>query len=476
MFKTPDELHAWVKDNLGLDVPRESVCGHHSAPFDYLQHAYFEPTNDCVVWAPRGGGKTRLGAVATLLDLMHKPGVSIRIMGGSLEQSMKMWEHLLPDVQKQFPDLKLRDGCKKISLPEGGTAAVLPQSQRAVRGMRVQKLRCDEVELFKPPVWEAAQLTTRSDAGRRKKAEGVSGVVEAFSTLHESGGLMSQIVKHAEERGVPVFRWCILDVLAECPPERKCEGCELWKECQGRAKNDCHGFVSIEDAVRLKSRVSRETWETEMLCLRPSVHGRVFPHFVEEVHVRDEVETLLPVEDRGHPGVLSLAVDFGFANPFACLWVRRYGQGREAITHVIDEHIEKEMTIDQHLAIIQARNWPQAGSIYCDPAGTHPNDQTATTNVKLLGDAGYKVKTRATPIAEGIELMRLAIAPALGEPRLFVHSRCRKLIDALKSYKYPEPPKGESPLKDGTHDHPVDALRYYFVNHKPRGRVRGMMY
>ena len=35
---------------------------------------------------------------------------------------------------------------------------MLAQSQRAVRGLRVQKLRCDEVEMFNPSIWEAAQL------------------------------------------------------------------------------------------------------------------------------------------------------------------------------------------------------------------------------------------------------------------------------------------------------------------------------
>ena len=32
----------------------------------------------------------------------------------------------------------------------------------SVRGTRVQKLRCDEVELFTPEVWDAVQLTTQS--------------------------------------------------------------------------------------------------------------------------------------------------------------------------------------------------------------------------------------------------------------------------------------------------------------------------
>ena len=95
-----DALHAWVKLFAGLDVPRQSVCPDHAPPFDYLRRSYFEPASDQVVWAPRGGGKTRLAAAATLLDLLHKPGTQARILGGSLEQSMKMWDYLLPDLHR----------------------------------------------------------------------------------------------------------------------------------------------------------------------------------------------------------------------------------------------------------------------------------------------------------------------------------------------------------------------------------------
>ncbi|HEX8521539.1 MAG TPA: hypothetical protein VF669_04725, partial [Tepidisphaeraceae bacterium] len=73
-----DELHDWIKRKLGLHIPRVSVCAHHDAPFDYVRSAFFEPAKDVVVWAPRGGGKTRLGALATLLDLIFKPKCSIR--------------------------------------------------------------------------------------------------------------------------------------------------------------------------------------------------------------------------------------------------------------------------------------------------------------------------------------------------------------------------------------------------------------
>ena len=33
-------------------------------------------------------------AIATLLDMVHKPGIQVRILGGSLEQSCRMHEHL----------------------------------------------------------------------------------------------------------------------------------------------------------------------------------------------------------------------------------------------------------------------------------------------------------------------------------------------------------------------------------------------
>ena len=66
-------LHDWVKHFCGINVPRKAVCPGHDAPFEYLKRAYFEPTQDLVVWAPRGGGKTRLGAVATLALVLAAP-------------------------------------------------------------------------------------------------------------------------------------------------------------------------------------------------------------------------------------------------------------------------------------------------------------------------------------------------------------------------------------------------------------------
>jgi hypothetical protein len=373
--KTPDALHHWIAHHTQLKIPRKPVCPNHAAPFEYIWRAYNEPAQDLVVWASRGGGKTRLAALATLLDLLHKPGCSVRILGGSLEQSLKTWEHLLPDLE-QLPDGEiegtLRSSCKRFKLRNGSSAAVLTQSQRAVRGLRVQKLRCDEVELFTPEIWQAAQLATRS-IFPEGASEIIAGAVEAISTFHIPGGLMSKILDRARENHTPILHWCLLDVLERCPPERDCDSCPLLSDCQRRAKTDCDGFFPIHDAIVMKHRVSVEMWEAEMLCKRPRTSGCVFPHFDAEVHEREFTGS-------ASPRSISLAVDFGFHNPFVCLWIVDDG----VRCHVIDEYVQQGQTVSNHIESIRARSWGDVRRLCCDPAGNGRNDQTAQSNVQLL--------------------------------------------------------------------------------------------
>ena len=446
--RTPDQLHAWVRLFVGLDVPRVAACDGHDAPFDYLARAYFEPASDLVVWAPRGGGKTRLAAVATLLDLLHKPGTAVRVLGGSLEQSMKLWDYLLPDLTRLGKGLfrggrEPRETARRVRLTNGSDAAVLTQSQRAVRGLRVQKLRCDEVELFDANVWEAAQLATRS-----KKGSGAA--IEAASTHHRPGGLMGRVIDGAKARGTKVVRWCLMDVLARCEPERECKTCTLWDECRGRAKSNTSGFVSVADAITMKGRVSKETWESEMLCRRPSSRGCVFPDFDEARHVR---------RFEGEADGWAIGVDFGYAAPFVALWVATCGE----VVHVVDEYLVAGRTVPEHASAMLARPW-RANRVLCDPAGAAIVGQTGSSDAAVLRKAGFRVQFRASRIVEGLELIRRRLSPADGsEPRLLVDPRCKTLILAMRSYRYPDG-GGEKPLKDGVHDHPIDALRYALVN------------
>jgi hypothetical protein len=280
----------------------------------------------------------------------------------------------------------------------------------------------------------------------------IHGAIDALSTLHKPFGLMHQVIEQAERNNVPVVRWNLIDVLERCPAERDCATCPLHEECGGIAKNRAGGFVGIDDAIRMKQRVSLDTWSNEMLCQRPRMQNAVYPSFDPAIHVREEVTI--------DSGCISLAVDFGFGAPFVCLWVRSDG----AVTHVLDEHVQAESTIDEHMLEIRKRPWPTPTHIDCDPAGSARNDQTGMSNVQKLRRSGFVVRYRTSRVEEGVEAVRAALRPAAGEPTLFVHPRCKHLIRSLTCLTLARLRSGATPAQDGIHDHAADALRYHFVN------------
>jgi hypothetical protein len=503
--RTPDALHTWIREHLGVHVPRQAVIDGHSGPFAYLEWVYFGSVTDrlplpaapsvpgvpdAVVWANRGGGKTFLGAVATTLDLVFHPEIEVRILAGSLEQAQRMHAHLRGffqlDALRHLVKGRITD--KRLRLINGSSVELLAQSQTAVRGTRVQRLRCDEVELFDPAVWDAAQLTTRSKScGERM----VRGSVECLSTMHVPHGLMHRMIAEAREGKRKLFKWGVVDVLEQCRDERECGGdgdsaleprdagdeedndrialpvlggaensnaCRLWGECQGRAKHrpgnatgEGVGHVGIDDAIRIKGRVSKTVWEAEMLCLRPRRDDTVLPEFEVKIHV---------VRATPGEGVTWVGgMDFGYRSPAVVLWAVVDQADR---LWVVDERIRTHQTTSEHATAIVKSKWPSLTWIGVDPAGNARNEQTGKSAVHVLREHGLTVRSGRGSVARGLEMVRARLRPATEEtgPRLFIHERCTGLIESLERYHYPEHDlESMEPVKDGP-DHAVDALRY----------------
>ncbi|HVZ94836.1 MAG TPA: hypothetical protein VG797_10035 [Phycisphaerales bacterium] len=540
------ELRRWLADVLGVRVSERALDGGNESPLDYLAWSFFEPghascvraehVNDCVVWACRGGGKTFYGAIATLLDLVYKPGVEVVIIGGSLKQSRRMYKHLKRFLER--PRLaRLVEGKVTetgLRLVNGSAVELSSQAQTSVRGARPQKVRCDEVDLFDESVWRAVQLTTVSkDCG----GVNVRGGLEALSTWHRRGGVMSDLVDavteqraKGEEPTRKLFKWGIIDVLKRCDERHACEGCVLWEECRGVAKTraDGGGHVAIDDAVELKRRVDLATWRSEMLCEGPSTHGSVFPSFSVGRHVvMFEIEDSFTAETRrtrreteegndskadssvgGNPrrlpraaiggtgeparvkvvaagGAWYCGMDFGFRSPTVVLWVYVDAGG---VMWVVDERIETGVVMSDHAQAIVESKWPpplksgtKPGWVAIDPAGMARNDQTGVSTAEVLRGVGLKVRAERVPVEEGLKAVRARLSPAVGgEPRLFIHPRCKGLIQAMREYRYPglrvlktasDEAEGGGPVKDGA-DHAADALRYLVVSLDCRGALK----
>jgi len=475
------DLKNYVKVFLGIDVPDVNICPDHKSPMDYLWHSFSadfydhlfcrserkrplalsevegeesgwrKANADAIIWANRAGGKTELAAVATLLDCVFKPGCQVRILGGSGEQAGRMYEYLTGFLRNGFEQFLAGPALKaKCRFTNGSAVEVLTQSATSVRGQHIQKLRCDELELFDEDVFAAAKFTTQS-------TENLTAAMELISTMHRPYGLMQKVVSSAPQFGTPIFKWCIWEVIEKCT-DRSCSQCPLWPDCQGKAKA-ANGYLKIDDCITQMRRASRAGWEAEMLCKKPSLENVVFNEFDPAIHVQ-------PVDyDPNIP--LYRALDFGFVNPFVCLWIQVDNVG---VVRVIDEYVRSRATIDVHAEQIISRtpvSEEQVAATFCDPAGAGVNDVTGTSVVRELRAMGIMVRFKRSAILEGIELVRRAIRSGDGQSALIISPNCQRLIEAMQCYHYPQAggTAGELPLKDGLYDHPIDALRYFFVNY-----------
>jgi hypothetical protein len=96
-----------------------------------------------------------------------------------------------------------------------------------------------------------------------------------------------------------------------------------------------------------------------------------------------------------------------------------------------------------------------------------------------MRSTGISIRYRRSGIGEGIELIRRAVKTGDGKSRLVISPRCGRLIEAMRCYHYAEDAGvggSELPVKDGVYDHPIDALRYFFVNYYRNSKIRVRLY
>jgi len=284
--------------------------------------------------------------------------------------------------------------------------------------------------------------------------------------MHRPFGMMSRLLGNAEQSGMRVFRWNVIDVLERCPPSRACDDCRLFAAgCEGRAKRvECRGFFHIDDALDQHSRIADTAWASEMLCEKPDVNDCVYPEFDESLHVFDD--STAPANDASIVWLGGL--DFGFHAPTVFLLAMLDGAN---VLHVMDEIVERSCTTARMIEMAKQRLAPlpvgggvRLAWIGADPAGLQRSDQTGISTITHWRRAGFVIRTHPTTIEAGIETVRARLCSADGAIGVRIHRRCRQLIRALREYHFdPRRPASETPVKDGP-DHAADALRYLIVN------------
>ena len=175
--------------------------------------------------------------------------------------------------------------------------------------------------------------------------------------------------------------------------------------------------------------------------------GQVYDRFDRIKHVREDIA---PVEDEE---TILVGIDFNVGNTNAALAVRR---GRQLF--FFDEIAAAHDTdaIGQELR----RRYPHARILgYPDASGANRSTNSSRSDVAIL--ASYDISNMSPkanpPIRDRVAAVQAALENGKGETRLWVHPRCRKLVECLELQSYNE--RGE-PDKEANYDHMNDAAGY----------------
>lgn len=214
-------------------------------------------------------------------------------------------------------------------------------------------------------------------------------------------------------------------------------------------------YLPAEYLADLEANYAGEFAKQEIDGEFVAFEGLVYLPFSRNVHVYKD--TLLP---ESWPRVR--AIDFGYTNPFVCLWGAIDEDGR---LYIYKEHYRPRMLVKEHAAIINAENHHYLWTV---------SDHDAQDQAELKA-CGIYTRNAQKDVILGIQrtMARLKMQGD-GYPRLFVNERCTNTIREFSSYRWQESKADrndkEEPNKEN--DHAMDALRYMVMElDNVRGRV-----
>lgn len=377
-----DELHSWIKNELGINIPREPVCEDHDAPFTFISDLYFERVDAALAMANRGGGKTLLVAVLHWINSLFKPGCESCTFGATEAQSLRCYAHLknwIYDDQGEKKKEIVSSLMRETVFRNDSTVEVLPGTPVAVNGPHPQKAHADEIEQMDDGTWRESRNMTMSKTlsdGTVIKPQDIG-----TSTRKGPNGRMQALIdeitdaiNHGYKPPRKLYQWCIKETAAcvsncqvanpELPEGEKC-GCHLirkgeWPDtgdgrpkprllrdiCQGdfaRSK----GWQPFGDVIKQFLENDSETFEVQQLCLKPEMKFHYLPKFSEERHcIRNFIPDPLN-------GPIFQAVDWGGTNPHAVNWYQ-----------LLKFEVVVQCWVQSHPDKIYSKRLPE-GSIIC---------------------------------------------------------------------------------------------------------------
>lgn len=339
-----DELHAWIKAELGIDIPRDSICDGHDPPFDFIADLYFERVDAVLAMANRGGGKTLLVAILHWVNSLFKAGCESCTFGATEAQSLRCYAYIkgwIYDDDGNKREEVVSSLMRETLFHNRAKLEVLPGTKQAVNGPHPQKAHADEIELMDDGTWTESRNMTMSKRlpdGKLIRPQDI-----CTSTRKGPNGRMQKLIdeiKDAISAGFKpprkLYQWCIKETACQVPncqvanPELsegdKCT-CHLirkgdWDDGSPRLLRDIckgdffksRGWQPFTDVIKQFTENDAETFEVQQLCLKPEMKWHYLPKFREELHCFKNYKA----DPRNGP--IYTSVDWGGTNPHAVNW------------------------------------------------------------------------------------------------------------------------------------------------------------
>lgn len=333
---------------------------------------------------------------------------------------------------------------RRLTWPNGAVAICLSADQpERARGLQFDRLWCDELCAWQYParMWETVLLCLRL-------------------------GVQPKVVVTTTPRPIK-----LLARLLDDPTTR------LSKEATfANARHLAPEFISEIAAMYQGTRLGRQELEAEVLETSDAVR---FPTFDPGRHVVDRGEYI--------PGLpVRLAVDCGLSRHVGALFFQlreRDGATPGSIRRIIsvfgDYYAVDRTSYDNALAIRERADQLCGGRIdqvYLDPASTAKSGIGPAARGEFARVLGERITTTwpTHRVLEGLDQVEILLGAPPREPDLWIHPRCKFLIEAFRSYRRAEH-HGEVLDAPADPQHPaeeaIDALRGAIRSTFPEGRA-----
>lgn len=482
-------LQLWIFVILKIWLSCYKICENHNSLLEYFAARFFQKYPKTILLGARGIGKSYMSGLECWMKARFYPGWAATILGGSLEQSDKVYSACqdfwgeVADIQGDSV-LKSEPRARQTEFRNGSEYTLLAASQKSARGPHPVALFLDEVDEMDRSIFLASLLQPQST----NEYEASWAIT---STRHRAGGIMEDYVDHAGEYGYQLFNICILEAMKPCYGY-SCSTCQLAKWCGGRMKTviaqaekdqqelgiiekgqPCKlGFNAVSDVINKVTLGTETTGEgqsrrvrtldidSELFNRRASKSGLVYKMFDPLIHVKNDMN--IPQTWKRYR-----SFDFGFQNPWVSLFIAVDEADR---IYVYDEICVTGQTTDQMAKLLTGY---ERDAVYefnvADPAGA--GDRA------ILRNHGIPTWYHKEGVAVGIQAVINILQVRLdGTPGIYISSKCSNLIwEMSKGYCYPDDNSSENPVK--LNDHSCDALKNFIcVWQRPESSSQGAIY